>query len=84
MNPRIQKITEDITKLRRRIEAAQTRIRELERQKIEIENTDIVALVRAIGIPPEELAAFAKRLQTQENPPPQQDITDTGEDKFED
>lgn len=63
MNPRIQKITDDIEKLRYKITSSQTRLRELERQKIELENADIVATVRSMDVPPEELQNLIKRLQ---------------------
>lgn len=64
MNPRIKKITEDIAKLKRKITDNQARLRELERQKTELENADIVAAVRAIDVPPEELAALIAKLQS--------------------
>ena len=64
MNPRIQKISEDIEKLRRKISGAQVRLRDLERQKIELENADIVAAVRSMDVPPEELQNLIRRLQS--------------------
>ena len=60
MNPRIQKITDEAEKLRRKITEYQARLRELERQKTELENADIVAMVRGIDIPPGQLAEFAR------------------------
>ena len=63
LNPRIQKITDDIEKLRHKITSSQTRLRELERQKIELENADIIATVRSMDVPPEELQNLIKRLQ---------------------
>ena len=63
MNPRTKKITDEIEKLRHKISSAQARLRELERQKLEQENADIVAAVRAIDVPPEELRAVLARLQ---------------------
>ena len=68
MNPRIEKITEDIAKLRNKITTAQNRLRELERQKLELENADIVAAVRSINVPPEELAKMIQKLQRQPIP----------------
>ena len=68
MNPRIEKITNDIIKLRRKITTAQTRLRELERQKVELENADIISAVRSIGVPPEEVAALIAKLQNQPVP----------------
>ena len=68
MNPRIQKITDDIAKLKRKIVNNQARLRELERQKVELENADIIAAVRGIDVPPEELSALIKKLQSQAVP----------------
>jgi hypothetical protein len=44
--------------MRTKITDYQSRLRELERQKTELENADIVALVRGIDIPPDAFAAF--------------------------
>ena len=64
MNPKIQKISDDIEKLRRKIASSQTRLRDLERQKVELENADIVAAVRSMDVPPEELQNLIARLQS--------------------
>jgi len=80
LNPRIQKITEEITKLRRKITSNQTRLRELERQKVELENADIVATVRSMDVPPEELQNLIRRLQ---NPIAPSIIIEEMEDEFE-
>ena len=76
MNPRIEKITETIAKTKRKIADAQSRLRELERQKIELENADILAAVRSIDVPPEELKAFIQKLQTNLTPTiqPEEDL----------
>lgn len=58
MTPKIQKIVADIEKTRERIRESQDRLRELERQKTELENTEIVALFRALDVPPDQLPAF--------------------------
>jgi predicted nucleic acid-binding Zn-ribbon protein len=68
LNPKIQKISDDIEKLRRKISSAQNRLRDLERQKVELENADIVAAVRGIDVPPEELHTLIARLQSQSVP----------------
>ena len=60
MNPKIEKITSEIDKLRTKITSSQNRLRELERQKTELENADIVAAVRGVEIAPDELAAFVQ------------------------
>lgn len=63
MNPRIQKITNDIEKLRRKISDSQVRLRDLERQKQELENASIIAVVRALDVPPEQFQALIAQLQ---------------------
>ena len=68
MNPRIQKITDEIAKLKRKIATGQARLRDLEQQKTELENADIVAAVRSLDVPPEELRALIARLQGQPVP----------------
>ena len=68
MNPKIQKITEDIAKLKRKITSNQARLRDLERLKVELENADIVAAVRRIDVPPEDLSALIQTLQSQAVP----------------
>ena len=68
MNPRIRKISDEIIKLRRKVNDNQARLRDLERQKLELENADIVAAVRSIDVPPEELRAFIQQLQSKPVP----------------
>ena len=63
MNAKIQKITDDIAKLKQKIANNQVRLRDLERQKVELENADIIAAVRRIDVPPEEIAALIQKLQ---------------------
>jgi len=65
MNQRLQKITYEIEKLRKKLNNYQNRLRDLERQKTELENADIVALVRGVDIPPDELMAFIKAFKDQ-------------------
>ena len=60
MNPRLQKITEEIEKTKNKLNSYQSRLRELERKKISLENAQIVALVRGIDIPPDEFADFVR------------------------
>ena len=67
MNPKVEKITGEIDRLRGKITSYQNRVRELERQKIELENADIVAAVRGIDIAPDELAAFVRMFREQQN-----------------
>jgi hypothetical protein len=60
MNPKIEKIIGDMEKTREKIAEHQSRLRELDRMKTELENADIVALVRGINIPPAEFEDFLR------------------------
>ncbi len=60
MNPKIQKLTEEIDKISKRIISLQAKLVELEAQKDELEKTEIVEMVRSVSATPEELAAFIK------------------------
>jgi len=68
LNPRIRKLSDEIVKLRHKVNDYQARIRDLERQKLELENADIVSAVRSIDVPPEELRAFIEKLQSKPTP----------------
>ena len=63
MNPRLQKITEEIEKTKQKLSNYTIRLRELERKKVSLENAEIVALVRGIDIPPDEFADFVRILK---------------------
>ena len=60
MNPRIQKLSTEIDNTTARIAHLQTRLKELEQQRGELENTEIIETVRSVTATPEELAAFIK------------------------
>lgn len=68
MNHKIQRITDEIAKLKHKITTSQARLRDLEQQKIELENADIVATIRSLDVPPEELRMLIARLQAQPVP----------------
>ena len=67
MNPRLQKIYDDIDKTKKKIVSYQTRLRELERQKTELENANILAMVRGIDVPPEEFAEFVRMFKERQD-----------------
>lgn len=69
MNTKIQKIDAEIDKTRVKITDYQARLRELERQKTEIENTEIVELVRSVDATPRELATFILTFREQNGAP---------------
>lgn len=52
---KIEKIISDIEKTKVKISELQNRLRELERQKKETENAEIVLLVRGLDVAPEKL-----------------------------
>lgn len=60
MNPKIIKIETELEKTKKRISELQDHARELEQQKTELENTDIVGLVRDAGMNPQELSALIR------------------------
>jgi len=64
MNPRVIKIAQEIDKIKNKITDYQNRLKVLERQKTELENSDIVALVRGVDVPPDQLMAFIEAFKT--------------------
>ena len=56
MNPKILKLREEISKNRAKISVLQSRNRDMERQLRELENLDIVGIVRAQGLTLEQFA----------------------------
>ena len=64
---RIEKITDEIEKMKGKITNLQARLRDLERQRTEMENADIIAVVRSMDITPDKLAAFIQMYKEQHN-----------------
>ena len=64
MNPKIEKINQESQKQQARIEQSQVRIKELEQQRTELENTEIIGLVRSIHVTPEELAELLRSMKS--------------------
>ena len=60
MNPKIKKIDTEYEKNAAKITELQARQRELEKQRTELENLDIIGLVRSVGLNPQQLAALIK------------------------
>ena len=58
MNPKIKKIDAEYEKNAAKITELQERQRELEKQRLELENTDIIGIVRSMGLTPDQLAAL--------------------------
>lgn len=64
MNPKIEKLREEHGKNKTKISTLQARNRELEKQIRELENTEIIGLVRARGMSPEDLAELIRGVKT--------------------
>ncbi|MBS4879651.1 MAG: DUF4315 family protein [Firmicutes bacterium] len=64
MNTKIQKIEQEISKIKSNIGSYQVRCRELEQQKRELENTEIVGVVRSMDVSPDELAEVLRALRS--------------------
>lgn len=65
MNPKIQKIINEIEKTKTRIAELQARLQELEAQRIDMENTEIVGLFRSVDVAPQDLADFIRAFKAQ-------------------
>ena len=63
MNPKIAKLREEHEKNRAKIAELQARDRELMRQLRELENTEIIGLVRSQGLQLEDFAALMHGMQ---------------------
>ena len=64
-NPRLDRVIADIEKVKDKIAEQQSRLRTLERQKTDIENGQIIALVRSERISDAELSALLKSLRSE-------------------
>ncbi|MDL2206147.1 DUF4315 family protein [Eubacteriales bacterium OttesenSCG-928-N13] len=62
---KVERIQTEITKTKEKIATLQSRLRELERQKTETENTEIIAVIRSADISRQELMAFIEAFKTQ-------------------
>ena len=74
-NPR-PKYREELEKNQAKIAELQARNRELQKKIRESENTDILGLVRAVNMTPEELAEFLKQVKPGFNPADTEDETE--------
>ena len=64
MNAKIKKINAEYEKNAAKIADLQARQKELDKQRTELENLDIVGMVRSMGMTPEQLAAFIQASKT--------------------
>lgn len=61
-NKKIAKVEADIAKTRAKLAELQTQLKEQERQKLELENTNIVDMVRGLNISLADLPALLEKL----------------------
>lgn len=66
MNPKIKKIDSEYEKNAAKITELQERQRELEKQRLELENLDIIGMVRSMGLTPDQLAALIQGVRPTE------------------
>ncbi len=64
MNPKIKKINTEYEKNAAKIAELQARQEELAKQRTELENLDIIGLVRNMGLDPDQLAALIHAART--------------------
>lgn len=62
MNPKIQKLKAEKEKLLAKRASIDARCDAIDAQITELENTDIVGIVREMGVTPDELAELLKRM----------------------
>jgi len=66
LNPKLKKVIDEMEKTRVKISDMQSRMRDLERQKTELENADIIAMIRGIDVPPDEFGEFVRLFKEQQ------------------
>ena len=64
MNPKINKIIDEIERTKARIAELQALLPTLERKRVEMEDAEIIRLVRSASISPADLPEFIEALKT--------------------
>ena len=62
MNPKILKVIEDIDRTKEKLNKQQEILTKLERKRSELENAEIIKLVRSSCVQPQDLAAFVESI----------------------
>ena len=70
MNLKIKKVIDEIERTKNKIAELQVLLPELERKRIDMENTEIIKLVRSAEISTAALPAFLESLKNHKNPVP--------------
>ena len=76
MNAKIERVNKEIEKAKGKIADQQVRLRDLEKQKTELENLEIVETVRGMDISFAELAVLLKSAKPQPTPTQEQEETE--------
>jgi len=66
MNPRINKINNEIDKIQARLVKDKGRLQELKEQKQKLEDGEILATVRSLDVTPDELAGFLQKMKEEQ------------------
>lgn len=77
MNPKIEKLQTERTKVLEKLSRLQSRREALDEKITELENLEIIGVVREVGMSPEQLAAFLHRNPAQ-SPLQVQEVTENG------
>jgi len=76
LNAKIERVNKEIEKAKGKIADQQVRLRDLEKQKTELENLEIVETVRGMDISFAELAVLLKSAKPQPTPTQEQEETE--------
>lgn len=76
MNAKIERVNKEIDKAKGKIADQQARLRDLEKQKTEFENLEIVEAVRGMNISFPDLAALLNSAKLQPTPTQEQEETE--------
>lgn len=83
MNPKITKLKAERAKNDEKIAALRSRNRELDESIVELENTDIIGMVRESGFTPEQLARLLQSMRQGQFPAPEAERNETEEKQYE-
>lgn len=73
MNPKIKKINTEYEKNAAKISELQARQKELSKERTELENLDIIGIVRSLGVTPDALAALLQAARGGQTAPTPED-----------
>lgn len=83
MNPKITKLKAERAKNDEKIAALRSRNRELDESIVELENTDIIGIVRESGFTPEQLSRLLQSMRQGQFPAPEAERNETEEKQYE-